>query len=533
MRRVSIRDLSAESIRKGVSANEVLGVTSKGALVGVLVPLTAAILQQLALKDIDELMAKATDVDLTGESRAELRDTLNEAEQAGGAATEALPRVSIRDISGARLESASSAGTPLVVTSDRAVLAIFLPLQPAWVDRAVEDNVSRFLKGKSDSGADAGPIEQGETAGRAEWIRGSRQRFSREWAIGIRIVGDSRTRGERIVGVATDGLGKVKAGPRAIPLEQLEEAYVFEQILRLIERLSSDMANAGDLIGVGIEIGGHVTQGTIVRSANIHWNQFPLAEHLSEVIGVPVVLENDANALAIHEQMQGVSAKNFAVVLLTNLGVGCGLILDGRLYRGSHGMAGEIGHIPLGSVSLSKQDKDMKTEGQRCRCGNYDCLECTATPHAIDLLLKSRGFEEGYEAALRQSDNAIVRGVFADAGSSLGRGLATVLNLLDPKTIVVYGPMDLVGPPRQFHIDNFERVAEATEVKGAQRVYTDAMVESIRCHAFSSAAEECHFIVRIRGDEQGGMAAAAGVIRAVRDRRLSGADGASQYTWSK
>ena len=532
MRRVSIRDLSAASIGKGVSESEVLGVTSKGALVGVLVPLTAAILQQLALRDIDELMAKATDADLTGESRSELRDTLHDSEQAA-VDTEKIPRVSIRDISGARLESASAAGTPLVVTSDRTVLAIFLPLQPAWVDRAVEDNVSRFLRGNSESGADVGPTGQGETAGRAEWIRASRQRFSREWAIGIRIVGDSRTRGERIVGVATDGLGKVKAGPRVIPLEQLEEAYVFDQILRLIGELSSDMANAGDLIGVGIEIGGHVTQGRIVRSANIHWDQFPLAEHLSEVIGVPVVLENDANALAIHEQMQGVSAKNFAVVLLTNLGVGSGLIMDGRLYRGSRGMAGEIGHIPVWSASLSKQDMDMKTDGQRCRCGNYDCLECTATPHAIDFWLKSRGFKGSYEAALKQSDNAIVRGVFADAGLSLGRGLATVLNLLNPETIVVYGPMDLVGPPRQFHIDNFERVAEATEVKGLQRVYTEAIVESIRCHAFSNAADECQFIVRIRGDEQGGMAAAASVIRAIRDRRLSSAYGAPQYTWSR
>lgn len=517
MRRVSIRDLSADAIRNSASDNEVLGVTSKGALVGVLVPLTPEILQRLALKDADELVAKAAEVDASGGARSDLRNVVHDSGHPIHA--DDYSRLSIREISGARLEHAASLGEPLVVTSDRVAVAVFLPLQSGWVDHVVEESVTRFLTGYEGNGPEAKGIEQSQTV-RAEFVRSSGHRFSSQCVIGIRIVGDARFNAERIVGVVTDGLGtKDKVDPITLPLEQLDETYVFGQIRRLIDELSANMADSDDLIGVGIEIGGHVSLGRIVRSANIHWNQFPLATHLSETIGVPVVLENDANALAVYEQMQGISANDFAVILLTHLGVGCGMILDGRLYRGSRGMAGELGHIPIPAATLRNH---VLSGVQPCRCGNPDCLEGLATPHAIELALQAKGFSGSYEDARRQSHDPLVRDVFAEAGRGLGYGITTVLNMINPETVVIYGPMDLVGPPRQFHIDNFDRVTEAKAVTGVERVYTDALIDSVRCHTFSNAADECQFIVRIRDDATGAKAAAACVIRAIRDRSAIG-----------
>jgi predicted NBD/HSP70 family sugar kinase len=335
--------------------------------------------------------------------------------------------------------------------------------------------------------------------------------------IGIRIIGDARFGRQRIVGVVTDVLGKVKVPYRRLPLDQLNETYVFAQILNLIAELSSGMNDDDELIGIGMEIGGHVSQGMVVRSANIHWDDFPLARHLSEHVGVPVVLENDANALAIYEQAQGMNSANFAVVLLTYLGVGCGLVLDGRLHRGSRGLAAEMGHIPIAAGQLAvSSDGDAVVD--RCRCGNSACLEAIATPHAIELRLKAGGYTGSYEDALEEGYDALVRDVFTSAGVALGQGIVTMLNLLNPDTVILHGPMDLLGPPREFHIDNFETVTDAKEVAGVSRIYTGAMVEGIRAHTFSNAAKGCQFIVKIRDDEHGAMAAAACAIRAIRDR---------------
>ena len=516
MRKVSIRDLSADAIGHSANDNEILGVTSKGAIVGVLVPLTHDMLRRFAV----DLGAEAAAVDAdSAATSTDLRDVLQDAAPSISRPGD-FARVSIREITGARLEQASLNGEQLVVTSDRVSIAVFLPLPSQWVDRLVEDSVTRFLAGK--------PVDQPDESARAvtdfpprpiakgrEPARTSGLAFSSQRAIGVRIVGDARNDRQRIVGVVTDGLARtIKVNQITLPLEQLDETYVFERILTLIDMLISRMSHTDDLIGVGIEIGGHVFKGRVVHSTNIHWDEFPLAELLSERLGLPVTLENDANALAIHERyIAGISDDNFAVVLLTHLGVGCGLILDGCLHRGSQDMAAELGHIPVRAAAWAVPVDADPLVDQRCRCGNSDCLEAAATPQAIENMLRIRKFAGDYDDALKASDNDLVEEAFKHAGAALGNGIATVLNLLNPKAVVLYGPLELVGPPRQFHIDKLETAANVT---GFARVYVRAMTDSIRNQVFSNA-DECRFIVRSRSDEQGAKAAAACVIRAITD----------------
>lgn len=507
MRRVSIRDLSGDAIRTCSDDNEALGVTSKGALVGVLVPLTHETFRELTVKDVHELEVgaakRASEVDDTSSN---LRDVLQDPPPPPGQ-PRSFPRVSIREISGARLEQASAKGEPLVVTSDRVAVAMFVPVVSEWLDSLVEDSVARFLGGESATTSDTtrtgGVLPERINATQlSERVRISRHEFVHGRAIGIRIVEDISGDRGRIVGVVTDGLAKATMDPITLPLEHLTEEYVVDRILELIEQLSLDLADTDELIGVGIEVGGHVTRQRVVRSANTRWNEFPLADHLSKRLGTPVALTNDANALAIAERWR-INDGSFAVVLLTEHGIGCGLVLDKRLHLGSRGMAGELGHSPVGTNPF---------DAQPCRCGNYGCLETVATPHAIDAKLRMEGFSGGYEEAVVASENQLAYDVLNNAGAALGQGIATLLNMLDLDAVVIHGPMDLVGPPRTFHIDNLEKVADTEKVSGVSRIYTNAMVHNIRSHVFSNAATDCQFIVRIRSDKQGAESAAASAI---------------------
>ncbi|MGY0235915.1 ROK family protein [Longispora urticae] len=500
MRRVSVRDLSGEVIGD-IGPGEFLGVTNKGALAGVLVPLSTEILQRLTDFDAEGTAARvhAEEVGLaTGQPATDLTDLLDEppGDRTGPAP---FSRVSIRDLRGERLVEAARTGERLVVTRDRVAVALFLPLSDRWVDSLVESSVARFLGAGPAAGTVAPerpvlaprPVPRGHTG----------RQFLRQRAIGIRVIGDAPDARKRLVGVVTDMLANIVAGPLELPLDSLDETHVFAQILTLVDSLRSHIGEDEDLSGVGVEIGGHVHQGRVIRSANATWDHFPLAELLAQSLRLPVALENDANSLALYEtSFHGIDDDNFAVVLVTHLGLGCGLVLNGQVYRGGRGMAGELGH-----TSVEFEEADVV----RCRCTNPGCLEGVATPRAIELALRERDFDGDFQAALRRGDEELVQQVFARAGAGLGRGIATVLNLLNPTTVVIYAPPELIGRARKFHIDS------ADFGTGLAARYTGAMVETIRTHAFSDGADECQFWVRTTADEQGARAAAACLIHQV------------------
>ena len=168
---------------------------------------------------------------------------------------------------------------------------------------------------------------------------------------------------------------------------------------------------------------------------------FPLKKALEERLGWPVCLENDANAAAVGEMWLGAARGCTDVVSVTlGTGVGGGVILDGRLWRGSHGSAGEIGHTTVDPFS-----------GLKCKCGNTGCLELFASATAIvrmtreslsmfpESTLKSDGLtaEKVYEAG--QAGDELALAVFKRFGMYLGIGLANLINLIDPQIIVITG----------------------------------------------------------------------------------------------
>src|SRR5215204_5841924 len=196
------------------------------------------------------------------------------------------------------------------------------------------------------------------------------------------------------------------------------------------------------VVAASIMVPGPVDKAVILQAPNLpSLVHFPLKAELEQKLGWPVFIENDANAAAVGEMWMGAARGCRDVVSVTlGTGVGGGVILDGKLWRGSHGSAGEIGHTTVDPFS-----------GLKCKCGNTGCLELFASATAIVRMtreslssfpgssLKSDGLsaEKVYEAGRDGDELALA--VFKRFGMYLGIGLANLINLIDPQIIVIAG----------------------------------------------------------------------------------------------
>lgn len=183
-------------------------------------------------------------------------------------------------------------------------------------------------------------------------------------------------------------------------------------------------------------------QAVVLQAPNLpSLVNFGLKAALEQRLGWPVLLENDANAAAVGEMWLGAARGCRDVMSVTlGTGVGGGLILDGKLWRGSHGSGGEIGHTAVDPFS-----------GLKCKCGNTGCLELFASATAIVRMTREKlssfpesGLRHGeltakkvYEAGRAGDELALA--VFKRFGMYLGIGLANLINLIDPQIIVITG----------------------------------------------------------------------------------------------
>ena len=203
---------------------------------------------------------------------------------------------------------------------------------------------------------------------------------------------------------------------------------------------------------------------------------FELKAELEQRLGWPVFLENDANAAAVGEMWMGAARCCRDVISVTlGTGVGGGVILDGKLWRGSHGSAGEIGHTTVDPFS-----------GLKCKCGNTGCLELFASATAIVRMTRENlaMFPESplkseeltavkvYEAGRNGDELALA--VFKRFGMYLGIGLANLINLIDPQIIVISGGAvngwDLFAPEmyRQVEERAFRTTAQQVKIARAE-----------------------------------------------------------------
>jgi predicted NBD/HSP70 family sugar kinase/biotin operon repressor len=204
----------------------------------------------------------------------------------------------------------------------------------------------------------------------------------------------------------------------------------------LVRRAAADAGTtATELLTVGLCVPAPIDR----RSARVDhailpgWHELAPADELGRRLGVPVIVDNDANcgAMAEHQHGAGRGASDLLYVKLAS-GVGAGIVLGGRLHRGVTGLAGEIGHV------LARED------GQVCRCGSRGCLETeVSTRRLLDLLAPLYADELDLDGllGLDARGETAVRRVLTDAGHTVGQVLAGLCTTLNPSMIVVGGAL--------------------------------------------------------------------------------------------
>jgi predicted NBD/HSP70 family sugar kinase len=237
---------------------------------------------------------------------------------------------------------------------------------------------------------------------------------------------------------------------------------------------------AGRLAGVGIALSGLIDpeQRLCLRSTLLGWQNVPAAALIEAVVGLPVAIENDAKAVALGEKLFGPvrNDRSFSLISIGE-GIGCAHILDGRLYRGALGGAGEIAHATI------------EPGGLPCRCGKRGCLDTISSLVAIRSSARARGLPEdlGELERLANRGNAEATAILHRAGSALGLAISQLVQIVDPGRVVVahlHGALDgLYGTVARAAIDanvlpevasrlnvDFLRVSSDTWARGAASI---------------------------------------------------------------
>jgi glucokinase len=232
---------------------------------------------------------------------------------------------------------------------------------------------------------------------------------------------------------------------------------VVDRLVELAERAivaTRREAPGAEILGVGVGAPGPLDtkRGIVLLTPNLGWVNMPLREIIHDRLGLPAALDNDANCAVLGEWWVGAArGARHAIGITIGTGIGGGLVLDGRLYHGASDVAGEIGHTTI------------DTEGRRCKCGNYGCLEAYASgpniairaieeieagavsrlPSYVGGDLKQITAQTVYLAA--QEGDELALEVVNDTAKFLGVGIGNLLNVFNPEVVVVCGGVTLAG----------------------------------------------------------------------------------------
>lgn len=298
--------------------------------------------------------------------------------------------------------------------ASRAEIARALDVSSATVTQLTKD----LLRG--------GMIEELETApsqgGRPGRLLGLAH--SAGSAIGVKVTADHVA----IVQVNHD-LGIERSVRRAF------DPYRVDAIDQLAHLLHDEVADVPHLLGVGVGVPGSVDSqdSGIVDAHTLGWAGAHLGPQLRARLQVPVLVDNDVNTLAVADRRFGAGQQHRNYLLVTiGRGIGCALIVDGDVYRGHAGGAGEIGHLCI------------EPDGPLCSCGLRGCLEAVIGDRAlVDIAIRGGHLaaESGPAELLlaATAGNAWAQQIFAEAAIVLGRTLAGMVHLLNPEVLVILG----------------------------------------------------------------------------------------------
>lgn len=233
-----------------------------------------------------------------------------------------------------------------------------------------------------------------------------------------------------------------------IPFHLENTPECLERLIKVIENyIASLKTDRHKLLGAGINLTGRINSRLGYSYSFFHFNEEPLSKIIEQRIGVPVHIENDTRAMAFGEFYRGaVTTEKDVLFINIDEGLGMGIMIDGKLYYGKSGYAGEFGHIPL-------LDNDII-----CHCGKKGCLETTASGAAITREIRDR-IQQGATSILTQkfkdpaqiklehiidaalNDDMLAIELIEEAGEKIGKGVASLINLFNPELIILGGSL--------------------------------------------------------------------------------------------
>jgi N-acetylglucosamine repressor len=238
--------------------------------------------------------------------------------------------------------------------------------------------------------------------------------------------------------------GKICA-TTSIPVSNRSGAEALDLVYQILDKMM--ISGFQPIVGIGVGTPGLVksSDGMVIKAVNLGWENLPLAELLQNHYRLPVCVINDSQAAAMGEYLygEGHMAESNLIVINARHGIGAGIIINGKLFQGDGGGAGEIGHTVV------------QEGGSLCRCGSYGCLETVASLQAIE---KKAGMLAAFPDSNRASeidmetiytafieDNIQIKQIVLDAAHHLGNAIAVLVGALNIGQIIIVGDMTRFG----------------------------------------------------------------------------------------
>lgn len=255
--------------------------------------------------------------------------------------------------------------------------------------------------------------------------------------------------GTKVEATLVDTEGRVIASCRRDSGAHLEVAAIVSELARCVDELR-EQAGGREIGAAGMGVAGQIDpdSGVVLDSPNLRWHMVPIRELVQEALGMPVTVTNDVRAVTWGEWKCG-AGKGVSDLLcvFVGTGIGGGVITGGRLLTGSTGVAGEVGHTVI------------DPNGPPCRCGSQGCLEAHAGGWAIGLraqqaveaepeagsvlMALAQGDSSAITAAMvsqaAHADDTLALRLVAETGEALGAGVASLVNLFNPRLVILGG----------------------------------------------------------------------------------------------
>ncbi|MDQ8732971.1 ROK family protein [Paenibacillus sp. LHD-38] len=272
-------------------------------------------------------------------------------------------------------------------------------------------------------------------------------------------------------------------------LKQQDAELAIAQLTDCIELLMNEAPESPyGIVGIGVGVPGIVDDnGIILFAPNLKWHQVELQRQLEERFGLPVTIDNEANAGAQGEQKYGAGRGiPNQIYVSVGIGIGTGIILNKELYKGASGFSGELGHLSI------------EYDGKPCSCGNRGCWELYASENALLERAALLGFENLEELLLAATagDERVIE-LIRSIGDYLGAGIANIVNVFNPNVVIIGNRMsraaEWLEPAVQAAVDQrtlpyhrermrilFAELQDQSAVRGAAYYAISAFFEKIK-----------------------------------------------------